>query len=94
VPPRKTYPFCFVDIVDWNEVAEIDAFTVVHRQSPLQPANVPYAYEMIKLDGADVGFSPSGIRSGRRTKSEICAAVLQPRLHHDERRNRVFGNKP
>jgi len=61
VPPRRNCGTCFKDIDEngWLEVGdegEVTAFTVVRYAYPLQPAEVPFAYAIIKLDGADVGF--------------------------------------
>jgi len=59
VPPKKTCPHCFVDIDEWTEVAAegtVQSFTIVHKKSPLQPVAPPYAYALIKLDGADAAL--------------------------------------
>ncbi|MBU2551873.1 MAG: OB-fold domain-containing protein [Proteobacteria bacterium] len=55
-PPRKCCPFCFVHTTEWAELTgegEVVAFTIVHRGTPLQPMKSPFAYAVIKLDGAD-----------------------------------------
>jgi uncharacterized protein len=59
VPPRLNCGKCFKRISDWLEVGPegiVTAYTVVRQVYPLQPADPPYAYALIKLDGADVGF--------------------------------------
>jgi len=61
VPPRKNCGRCFVDIGadDWLELANegtVTAFTVVRYAYPLQPVAPPFAYAIVQLDGADVGF--------------------------------------
>lgn len=61
VPPRKNCGRCFVDIGanDWLELGNegtLTAFTVVRYAYPLQPVAPPFAYAIIQLDGADVGF--------------------------------------
>jgi hypothetical protein len=59
VPPRKTCARCFIDIHDWTEVGPegtVEALTIVREAHPLQPAEVPFAYVLVKLDGSDVGF--------------------------------------
>jgi hypothetical protein len=59
VPPRKNCGRCFVDINEWVNVADegvITAYTIVHYTNPVQPVKTPFAYALIKLDGADVGF--------------------------------------
>jgi uncharacterized protein len=59
VPPRKNCGRCFVDINEWVNVADegvIEAYTVVHYSHPVQPVEEPFAYALIKLDGATVSF--------------------------------------
>jgi len=59
VPPRKNCGMCFRDINEWVELADegvVMAYTIVRYAYSLQPAAVPFAYVIIKLDGADVGF--------------------------------------
>lgn len=61
VPPRKNCPRCFaeIDSESWVELGTqgvVTAFTVVRDAYPLQPIAPPFAYVIVKLDGADVGF--------------------------------------
>ena len=59
VPPRKNCGRCFVKTGPWQELdgqGVVEAFTIVRFSHPLQPAAVPFAYAMIKLDGADVSL--------------------------------------
>jgi uncharacterized OB-fold protein len=59
VPPRMNCGKCFRRINDWVEVGPegiVETYTVVRYAYPLQPADPPYAYALIKLDGSDVGF--------------------------------------
>ena len=59
VPPRKSCPFCFVDTAEWVPLSgkgEVDTFTIVRRDTNLQPRKAPFAYAVIKLEGADTGF--------------------------------------
>jgi uncharacterized OB-fold protein len=59
VPPRKNCGRCFIDMDEWVDVASegyIEAYTIVHYDNPIQPVKSPFAYALIKLDGADVGF--------------------------------------
>lgn len=59
VPPRKNCGRCFVDIDEWVEVGNegvVIAHTIVRYPFEVHPVDVPFAYAMIKLDGADVGF--------------------------------------
>jgi uncharacterized OB-fold protein len=60
VPPRNQCGRCFVPITEWVELKDtgtLETFTVVHYEVPdLQPLKPPFAYGIIKLDGADTGF--------------------------------------
>lgn len=59
VPPRKNCPKCFADIQGSMEVGPegtVEAFTIVRQGNPLHPAQVPFAYVLVRLDGSDVGF--------------------------------------
>jgi len=59
VPPRKNCGRCFEEISDWVELSTegvVTAHTVVRAAGPLQPAEPPFAYVLVRLDGADVDF--------------------------------------
>jgi hypothetical protein len=59
VPPRKNCGRCFTDISEWVELkseGEVVSFTVVRYKFKLHPFDSPFAYALIKLDGADVNF--------------------------------------
>jgi len=59
VPPRKNCPFCTVLTDKWVELSgqgAVDTFTIVRRDEPIQRMKPPFAYALIKLDGADTGF--------------------------------------
>ena len=59
VPPRKNCGKCFVDMDEWVELGRegvVTAHTIVRFEYPLQPVRPPFAYAIIKLDGADVGL--------------------------------------
>ena len=80
VPPRKNCGHCFVDIGEWVDLADegvVEAYTIVHYAHPVQPAQTPFAYALIKLDGADVGFlhlikkDLDKIRHGSRVKARF-----------------------
>lgn len=48
-----------MDIDEWVDLGDegvVTAHTIVRFQYPLQPAQPPFAYAVIKLDGADVGL--------------------------------------
>ena len=79
VPPRKSCPFCFVETSEWVQVSgegEVETFTVVRRETPIQPRKAPLAYAVIRLDGADTGLvhvlggvKPEDIKEGMRVKA-------------------------
>jgi len=57
VPPRKNCGRCFADIDEFVELSNegtVTAHTIVRFKYPLQPADPPFAYALIRLDGADV----------------------------------------
>jgi uncharacterized OB-fold protein len=89
VPPRKNCGRCFVDINEWVNIADegvVEAYTIVHYANPVQPAKTPFAYALIKLDGADVSFLhliknnldqlKNGVRVKAKFKAERTGAIL------------------
>jgi len=59
VPPRKSCGRCFVKTGEWVELdtqGVVEAFTIVRFSYALQPAGAPFAYALIKLDGASVSL--------------------------------------
>jgi len=59
VPPRNTCRECFEKLEEWVEVGDqgtLETFTVVYMPTAHQPAELPYALGIIKLDGADTGL--------------------------------------
>ncbi|UCD85684.1 MAG: Zn-ribbon domain-containing OB-fold protein [Deltaproteobacteria bacterium] len=81
VPPRKSCPFCFVATDQWTEVSDegvVESFTVVRRDTIIQPKKAPFAYALIRLDGADTGLvhvlgevEPEAVREGMRVKAVL-----------------------
>jgi uncharacterized protein len=79
MPPRKNCPFCFVDTSEWVEVSGegvVEAFTVVRRETTIQHLAAPFAYAVIRLEGADTGLvhvvsdvEPEKIEEGMRVKA-------------------------
>jgi len=71
---------CFADtepeVIQLKDEGVLDSFTIVYLPYPGQPAAPPYAYGMIKLDGADNffmhmvdGIPLDDIRVGMRVKA-------------------------
>ena len=79
VPARKTCGFCFVETDEWVEIPDqgvVTTFTVVNRDTLVQPVKAPFAYAMIQLDGADTGMvhilaidDPGKIKIGMRVQA-------------------------
>jgi uncharacterized protein len=56
IPPRKNCPFCFVETGQWVKVSDegsVKTYTIVRRDTPIQPVKAPFAYGLIRLEGAD-----------------------------------------
>ncbi|MGC8906904.1 MAG: Zn-ribbon domain-containing OB-fold protein [Desulfomonilaceae bacterium] len=59
VPPRKNCGRCFKPITEMIELSDegvVTSFTIVRFPFELHPTSTPFAYALIKLDGADVSF--------------------------------------
>jgi uncharacterized OB-fold protein len=59
VPAQLFCKECFVETDEWVEVGPegtLVTFTVVYRKENHHPKNVPLAYGIIKLDGADTSI--------------------------------------
>ena len=87
VPPRKNCGRCFVETDEWVELGRVGvvvAHTVVRFAYPLQPAKPPFAYALIRLDGADVELihvvkeDLEQLRNGVRVE----AVFAEPRTGH------------
>jgi uncharacterized OB-fold protein len=60
VPVRRFCPRCFVDTTELVEVRDegtLRTFTIINYRYTGQPKDPPYIVGVIKLDGADVGFT-------------------------------------
>jgi len=79
VPPRKTCGRCFCQELEWREVGHsgsLVTYTIPRYESDLHPLKGPFAYGVIKLDGADTGlthllgeFAEGELRSGLRVEA-------------------------
>jgi len=79
VPARSTCVRCFESLNDFEEVSdtgEVVTFSVVHRSQPFYPTRPPFAYGVIKLEGADSslvhligGIDPANIETGMKVKA-------------------------
>lgn len=60
LPPRKVCGRCFNPQMDWRELSDeglLVTFTVPTLKTDIQPIPHPFAYAIVKLDGADTGFN-------------------------------------
>lgn len=60
VPPRKNCGKCFSDIdgvVELSDQGTVSGYSIVRFSHPLQPLEPPFAYALIRLDGADVSLA-------------------------------------
>lgn len=76
VPPRRVCPICFSQSMEWTEIGTagtLVSYTTPHYQETIHPLPRPFAYGVIKLDGADTGlthliaeYQPGQLRIGLR----------------------------
>lgn len=60
VPPRSTCDRCFSKLEDWVEVDNkgvLETYTIVNYSLPIHPADCPFAYGIVKLNGAGTGLA-------------------------------------
>jgi len=79
VPARSFCYVCFKPIEQWVEVSNegtLTAYTMVYQGEPPYPVKTPFAYGIIKLDGADTGMahivrevSPKDLKIGMRMQA-------------------------
>lgn len=79
IPPRKTCGRCFNKEMSWRELGRqgrVTTFTEPYYQTTIQPSQKPFAYGLIKLDGADTAlchiitdFTPEQLKVGLRVEA-------------------------
>ncbi|MBI2864178.1 MAG: Zn-ribbon domain-containing OB-fold protein [Chloroflexi bacterium] len=60
VPPRETCLHCFGRMDEWVELegsGTVESYTVVRYSLPVHPMAAPFAFALIKLDGADTSLT-------------------------------------
>ena len=60
VPARSLCYVCFKPMDQWVEVSHegtLMSYTMVYQSEPSHPVKTPFAYGIVKLDGADTGFA-------------------------------------
>lgn len=95
VPARSTCTQCFEDMGEWVEVSDegtLETYTIVYARRPACKAEIPFAFGIIKLDGADTGLAHrlggcdlGKIRMGMRVK-----ATFEEELRGDIRDIKFF----
>lgn len=59
VPPRLHCPDCFVRMDEWVDLSgkgTLESYTIVRYKEAYHLRDIPYAYGVIKMDGADTGL--------------------------------------
>ncbi len=79
VPPRKTCGRCFNTQMQWREVGrqgELVTYTIPRYRHEIHPMKHPFAYGIVKLQGADTGlahligeFREGQLRAGLRVEA-------------------------
>jgi uncharacterized OB-fold protein len=103
LPPRPYCGFCYTPVDEWVELSDsgtIIAHTVVHVPFAGQPAEPPYIFAFIMLDGADVQLphilsevEPAAVRTGMRVKA-VWAEHRKGNLHDIKYFRPEEGGKP
>jgi hypothetical protein len=79
LPPRKSCGRCFSESMEWREVSDegsVMTFTIPRLERDIHPLKQPFAYAVIKLEGADTGlthllwdFNEEDLKVGMRVKA-------------------------
>ena len=79
LPPRKVCGRCFGSSMEWRELGHegtLLTYTIPRYREKIHPTEAPFAFGVVKLDGADTGlthligeFKEGGLRSGMRVKA-------------------------
>ncbi len=60
LPPRKTCGRCFHPELEWRELGSegtLVTYTIPRYSEIIHPMNEPFAFGIVRLDGADTGFA-------------------------------------
>ena len=79
VPPKMICFECYEKMEEWVELGNqgtVKGFTVITHSTPVMPLEPPYAYGIIRLDGADTDFvhiinesDPEKLKIGMRVRA-------------------------
>ena len=85
VPPLKNCGECFTLTDTWVQVKDtgtIESFTVVHYTHEAHPVKAPFAYALIRLDGADGAIlhlvkhdDPTKLAVGMRVRAKFADSM-------------------
>ena len=82
VPPRQVCGRCFSPDLVWREVGtagELVSYTIPRYRLDMHPLEQPFAYGLVKLDGADTALTHliSGFEGGQLKKGIRVKAVFR-----------------
>ena len=59
MPPKSVCLKCFSKLDEWVEVGNkgtVEGYSIINYDEPINPMKAPFAYALIKLDGADTAL--------------------------------------
>ena len=93
VPATPSCPKCFENTKEWIEVGDegiLETYTIVYKSEPIHIAEVPFAFGIIKLDGADIGMVH---RLGEVDFEKINIGMRVKAVFNDERKGDITDIK-
>ena len=79
IPPKMVCFECFEKMDEWVEIGNqgtVKGFTVITHSTPIMPLEPPFAYAIIRLEGADTNFvhvikerDPEKLRIGMKVRA-------------------------
>jgi uncharacterized OB-fold protein len=79
IPPRKVCGRCFSEDMTWKELSSqgtLVTYTVPNYKEDIHPLPAPFAFAIVKLDGADTGlahlvadFKEGDLKTGMRVEA-------------------------
>jgi len=93
VPPRKVCPRCFEKGMEWRELGDegiLMTYTIPHYHEDIHPMNDLFAFGIIKLDGADTGFTHL---LGEFQRGELRTGLRVRAVFRDQRKGNILDIK-
>ncbi|MEW6440331.1 MAG: Zn-ribbon domain-containing OB-fold protein [bacterium] len=90
VPPRKDCGRCFSRSLEWRELGRqgtLTTYTTPRYQEPLHPMPPPFAFGIIRLDGADTGLTHL---VGEFRQGELEAGLRVEAVFRDDRQGNIL----